>query len=250
MRYTDIYFNGRLLSDLGAIITDPPAYRIAVRELELKPLPHKSGDVIIDKKRYKNLEITYKVTSIPTFGASGEQPFVFALSDWLRSARDYATLRESWCPGYFRRAVCVEIGEAVVECSGVVSCSVTFSADPFLYSDIGTQKLSYNSAVVSESNEVTVTLRNPEPEEAEPVIRIIGDGNFRLYLGDLDIALTGVEDEITLDTPQQDVFDSSGEPYNDVLSGLALPVFAPGVNTLRITGSDSFSAEIIPNWRR
>lgn len=247
MRYTDIYFNGRLLSDLGAIITDPPAYKIAMRELEFKQLPLKSGDLIVDKKRFKNLEVTYKVTSLPTFGAGDEQTFAFMLADWLIPVYDYAILRESWCRGYFRRAVCTGVGEAKVECSGVVSAKVTFNVDPNLYSDVGTQKLSYSS---DNSYEVNVSLRNPELYEAEPVIKITGAGNYRLYLGDLDIPITGVTDSITFDSPRAEVYDGSGADCNDLLSSLALPVFAPGLNTLRITGESAFTVDITPNWRR
>ena len=62
-------FDGKKLSDIGAIITEKPHYVLSVKELDFTALPGKSGDIVTDKKRFKNINISYKISSVPTFGS-------------------------------------------------------------------------------------------------------------------------------------------------------------------------------------
>ena len=102
----DFSFNGQHLSDLGAVITDRIQYPISEREMELIPIPGKSGDVILDKKRFKNIPLAYKISHVPTFSDDPGRHFAFRLSEWLTSSYEYGILRESYTPGYFYKAVC------------------------------------------------------------------------------------------------------------------------------------------------
>lgn len=254
MRYTDvdIYFNGRRLSDLGAVITDPPSFEIAPRDLEFKAMPGASGDTVVDNKKYKNISKTYKVTSLPTLGADDEQGFTFRLTEWLQpdpsagQSIDYLQLRKSWLKGYFRKAICTEISEAKIECSGVVSASITLNIAPHLYSDVGTYPLTFTAS----NGEVDVTVRNPEKWASLPVIRIVGSGDFSCIVGSQAMICQNVDTAIVIDASESEVYDASGNLYNSHISTLKMPSLLPGDNRIRITGSGLTRVELTPNWRR
>ncbi len=241
----DFEYNGRKLSELGAVISENPHYALSVRELDFEKIPQKSGDIITDKKRFKNLSVTYKVTSVPTFANITEQSFVNMLSEWLLSSYEYGALRDTYNTGYFRKAVVTNVSEPTVIASGVVSAKVTFNCDPFLYSDTGVNTISLTSA----NHAVSARIINPEQWESEPVIKINGSGNFSVSIGGISFSLTGVSNYIIIDKPNEDVYDSGGS-CNEKLSGLYLPTLKSGENSVSITGDSSFTVDITPNWRR
>ena len=70
-----------------------------------------------------------------------------------------------------------------------------------------------------------------------------------MTVGNVSFNLTGVNNYIIIDKPNEDVYDSGGS-CNDKLSGLYLPTLKAGENNITITGNNSFSVDITPNWRR
>lgn len=240
----DLEFDGQHLSEFGAVLSETPHYTIAIKDIEFTSLPGKSGDIITDNGRYKNKSITYKITSIP-FEQRTEQEFVFKLSEWLMTAAEYKILRDTYTQGYYRKAVCTSISDPVVEASGMMTIKVTFNCEPFLYSDTGSNKIS----LVSSSNAVSTTITNPEMWSSEPIIKINGGGDFTVTVNDISLTISDVSNYVTIDKQSEDVYDSNGS-CNDKLSALRLPYFKAGSNSLTITGTNSFTVAIVPNWRR
>lgn len=244
----DFEFNGKKLSDIGAIITEAPSYVLAVREMDFVPIPCKSGDVIVDKNRFKNVSITYTISSIPTFCHYSEQQFAYMLSEWLLTSYDYQILRDTYNVGYFRKAICDRLSAPTVEASGVVSTTITFTCEPFLYSESGTRKVTYKST----NSWIDDTIFNPESWEAEPTIKIIGNGDFACSIGNANFGVDGVTGPVTIDKKTETIYDAEGNPCNEKLTAQALPTLAPGRNWVNVTGTgpEPFIVEIIPNWRR
>lgn len=54
----------------GIIMTAPPDHVIAERDIERKEVPGRSGDVIIDNGRYKNITVKYSCAILPEDGVS------------------------------------------------------------------------------------------------------------------------------------------------------------------------------------
>ena len=241
----DFEFNGHKLSELGAVISENPHYALSVRELDFTSIPFKSVDVITDKKRFKNLSVTYKVTSVPTFADITEQEFVNVLSEAFLTSYEYGVLRDTYNIGYFRKAVVTGITEPTVLMSGEVKAKITFNCAPFLYSDTGETPI----ILTSTNKAVTTTVTNPEMWDSEPIIKINANGDFTVIVGDVTLALTGASNYIIIDKEKEDVYDSNGS-CNDKLNALSLPYLKSGENTVSITGSNNFTVEIIPNWRR
>lgn len=246
----DFEFNNKKLSDIGAVIIDKPSYALSVKELDFTSLPGKSGDIITDKNRFKNLSISYKISSMPPFSSYTEQEFVHILSEWLLSCYDYKILRDSKCKGYFRRAVCTGISNPTVEASRVVWTTVTFNCDPFLYSDTGTHAVIYKS---NNNYRIESILRNNEKWESEPIIEIIPNGAIILSLNinGTSVTIEQFDKAITIDVPDRNVyFSESGTPCNDRITANKLPILSPGNNSIFANGIGSYTVKITPNWRR
>lgn len=240
----DLEFDGQRLSGFGAVLSETPHYTIAIKDIEFTSLPGKSGDIITDNGRYKNKSITYKITSMP-FEQRTEQEFVFKLSEWLMTAVEYKILRDTYTQGYYRKAICTSVSDPIVEASGMVTVKVTFNCEPFLYSDTGSNKIS----LVSSNNAVSTTITNPEMWSSEPIIKINGGGDFTVAVNDVSLTITDISNYVVIDKQSEDVYDSNGS-CSDRLSALSLPCFKAGINSIIITGTNSFTVDIMPNWRR
>lgn len=252
----DFSFNGQHLSDLGAVITDRIQYPISEREMELIPIPGKSGDVILDKKRFKNIPLAYKISHVPTFSDDPGRHFAFRLSEWLTSSYEYGILRESYTPGYFYKAVCKGISTAVEDATGCVTATVSFSCDPYLYADSGAVEKSYSSTAVQDAEneshqfEIETYIFNPEKWESEPLITITGSGKYSAAFGSDVVNINDDSGTIIIDKPHENVYDENGNPKNNKLSAQNLPVFAPGNNLVRVWSDNPVTVKIKPNWRR
>lgn len=237
-------FNGQELSDFGAVIAQRPKYIIAVRDIELSEMPYHSGDAIIDKGRYKNITYKIPIRAVPYFCNLSVREFAYKLSEWL-DTKKYGMYRDTYNPGYFRFGIVTQISEVEAVQKDVYQATIDINFHPFLYRDSGAATKTYTSS----NNSVTATLINPEKWDSEPVIKIIGSGDFTVIIGDVTLALTGVNGYIIIDKENEDVYDSSGS-CNEKLSALSLPYLKAGTNNISIVGNSSFSVEITPNWRR
>ena len=248
-------FNNKKLSDIGAVLMENPHYTLSVKELDFTALPGKSGDIITDKNRFRSSSISYKVSSMPLFCSYTEQEFVYALSEWLLTSYDYKILRDTYNPGYFRKAICTDIANPTVEASGVVWTTVTFNCDPFRYSDSGLQKRTFNASYSNISDRYIVNkaiLRNSEKWESEPIIEIIpsSSATMSLKINETSVAVYDTDKTIIIDVPNRNVYDTDGEPCNDLIEALELPVLLPGNNEITASGTGSYTVKITPNWRR
>ncbi len=241
-------FNNKKLSDIGAVLMENPHYTLSVKELDFTSLPGKSGDIITDKNRFKNSSISYKVSSMPLFCSYTEQEFVYVLSEWLLTSYDYKILRDTYNPGYFRKAICTDIANPTVEANKMVWTTVTFNCDPFLYSDTGLKKNTYNF----NGGTQTENLFNPEGWASEPIIEITPNQPLMvsLSINGVTVGIEQIDKTIIIDVPNHNVYDTNGKPCNDVVQAFKLPTLLPGKNKLITSGTNSGLIKITPNWRR
>lgn len=241
-------FNNKKLSDIGAVLMENPHYTPSVKELDFTSVPGKSGDIITDKNRFKNSSISYKVSSMPLFCSYTEQEFVYVLSEWLLTSYDYKILRDTYNPGYFRKAICTDIANPTVEANKMVWTTVTFNCDPFLYSDTGLKKNTYNF----NGGTQTENLFNPEGWASEPIIEITPNQPLMvsLSINGVTVGIEQIDKTIIIDVPNYNVYDTNGKPCNDVVQAFKLPTLLPGKNKLITSGTNSGLIKITPNWRR
>ena len=181
---------------------------------------------------------------MPAFCDLTLEEFTRKLAEWLVT-EEYGIYSDSYNNGYFRYGIVTEISDIVGVESDVYETEITFNFQPFLYSDEGQNLLTY----LSTNNSISATIINPENVASEPVIKIIGSGNFTLTINGKNIYLTNVENFIIIDKPKEDVYDSNGS-CNGKINAVELPFLTAGENTISITGGSAFTVEITPNWRR
>lgn len=243
------YFNGHFLYELGAVITQPPTLITPKRDIEFFSIPGKSGDSIIDNGRYENKTLRFPIRAVPTFCNLSLQDFKYKLSDWLQVGDyNYKEYRDTYNPGHFRKGVVTEIEETVAVERDVYETAVTFNFDPFLYNDAGLQTVTYTNLISTPAY-----LTNLEQWESEPIIKVSGNGMFTVTISgnSFTITLESSDGEITIDKPNENVYDSDGNDCNDKINAKKLPYLKAGQNKISVIGTgDNFTLKIIPNWRR
>ncbi len=233
---------------MGFAIANFPIHTIAQRDLSFASVVGRSGDSLIDNKRYKNVDMPlYQINSIPHLvKANDKYELEKELSEWLcLSSGDYGKLYDSTIPDYFCYAVCTGIGEIVTtNLNKYLSTSLQFNRKPFWYSDEGQE--------TRETTSQEFEIWNPEMFESEPYIKIKGSGRIILHVNDETFTLD-VDEYIELDTELQSAFKST-ENQNTCVNFDYMPIFKSGTNYIKIsykTSTASFNGiEIIPRWRR
>ena len=242
-------FNGIALSEFGAVIAQKPTHVIAAPDIQLNGIPFSDGDEIEDNGRYSNIEFIIPIRAVPAYCDMDLQTWAYRLKEWLNATKEYKIYRDTYNLGYFRQAVVTEIDEIQAVKKDVYETKITFSFKPFLYRDGGEQALTYTTT----ENDYIISLENPEMWESNPIIRINGSGTFYLDLNGVEMTLD-VDEQITVDKEQENVFDKTGAPCNDRIIGLKIPKLQVGTNIINIyrsgQSSGEYSVDIIPNWRR
>lgn len=240
------YFNGHFLYELGAVIAQPPTHITSMRDINFESIPGRSGDSIVDNGRYENKTLSFPIRAVPTFCDLSLQDFKYKLAEWLQVGDcTYKEYRDTYNPGYYRKGIVTEIEKTVAVKRDVYETTITFNFDPFLYSREGLTEIAVNS------NNYTIT--NREKWDAEPIIKVNGNGLFTITVNTDVIEITLDGTEITIDKPNEDVYyTSTGISCNDKIDAVRLPILKPGANEITYsTGSGTgFTMKIIPNWRR
>lgn len=244
----NLSYNGQSLNEKGFAIKTYPKYKIAERDIDFESIIGLNGDVITDNMRFKNVEMTYEINSIPYLTPyKNPQDVIRDLANWLVSDGKYKILRDDYNEGYFCKAVCTSIGEISNVLSKYMDTVLTFSREPFWYSDKGQEKIIYTDN--------SFEIHNPELFTSEPLIRIYGKNALNLNINGKDYNFNippGIP-YIDLDTEIQSAFQNKNNLNNNVHFDY-MPIFQPGVNTVTIslngTSSSYEKTEIIPRWRR
>lgn len=96
-------YNGkRSYDDFCLIITETPPFVFAERDVEFTSVSGRSGDIITDNGRYKNVQKEYKVTAL-----TDTYPLpllVQKVAAWLETTANYGILTDTYDPNYFRYA--------------------------------------------------------------------------------------------------------------------------------------------------
>lgn len=233
--------NDLLSQDFGIIMTAPPPEVIAERDLEIISIPGRSGDLIIDNGRYKNVTIPYQCAILPKENLTLREAAIQAVK-LLKPAGNYARLEDTYNPDYFRMArVHASISvDSVVEQVGTFQ--VKFDCKPKRFLKTGETAIVFNT---------TSTLSNPTEFNALPLITVYGTAEGTVTVGNATVEIKSITDQITLDCDTQNAFrqvgDGAAENYNGNISAQQFPELLPGNNPVSWTGGIT-KVEIIPRW--
>lgn len=243
-------YNGRRLADLGAVIRQHPRQIFSVPDFNLVKAPYKNGDIIEDNIRFKNVEFKIPIRALPPLCNMEREEFAYSLTSWLLSGkREYKIYRDTYNMGYFRYGIVTNIKPVEEVERNVFETEITINFKPFLYSDVGANVLEYTTS----GNSISKTIVNPELWDSEPLITVEGAGTFTITVNSLPTVTVISTAGFTIDKPEEDVYTLTKVSCNDKVTGLALPYFQTGTNTIsiaRTSGTGDWKAKIVPNWRR
>lgn len=232
LAYEYLTFNGKSSRDFKVWISGSGIFDAPERDTENIEIPGRTGDLHIDKGRYKNMPITY-----PAFITEQWQRNFDGFKAYMLSQIGPQVLEDSYDPDHFRRAVYKSAIQPKMAPRNVAGeFNITFDCDPRRFLKSGQKSFSIES---------NVEIQNPTLFTALPLIRAYGTGQLVLNSVSVIVQTANVYTDIDCET-QEAYKGSTNCNGNIVLSDDDFPVLNPGFNYISYNG---FSAiEITPRW--
>ena len=200
-------------------------------------------------KKYETIEVEGRDGALTKF--IGYQDLKFSLkfnilfqSDIKQKLREIKgllsvakTLAFDDSPNFFYKIKRCQISdtETIIKQSGVFS--VEFIADPFEFE---------SSSVLEYENPSNLLIRNNTTYFSQPVLKIFGQGNIKLYVNDDLIEIKQINEGIVIDSEMQEAYYNNDNLNHQMLG--SFPVFEIGENKIRTEGNID-KIEILPQWR-
>ena len=227
--------------EYGIIMTAPPVQVIPERDVEIISVAGRSGDLIKDNGRYKNVPLSYSCAILPLEGKTFRET-VDAAIQALRVAAGYRRLEDTYNPNRFRfaRISSTVSVSSIVEQAG--EFTLTFDCKPqrFLLSGETAQTFTSSGKI-----------SNPTAEIALPLITVYGSGAGKVSVGGITVEILELSDRITLDCEAMNAYrqvdDAAAENKNSSIRAPEFPALQPGDNAVSWTGGIS-RVEIAPRW--
>lgn len=235
-----VVYNGRPLSDFSLYISGHGTFNSAERDVKKVEVPGKSGDLIFDNGRFKNVTVTYKDAFILE---DDDDPVSFArkmreLASFIKSSPGYHRLEDTYHPDEYRLASCVSTIDPEVYYLVAGQFDLEFDCKPQRFMKSGEKSLIYTS---------NGKIFNPSSFNSKPIIRVYGNGT--LAVG---------EETMTISPHSQQYIDIDCDMMNChcgavncngyvSLNSDDFPVLVPGPNGVNFSGNIS-RVEITPRW--
>lgn len=238
-----LFFNGVDLADFGVHVSGNGTFGAPERDYEVVEVPGKSGSLYIDKKRYKNVSVTYDAW----IGENLEDN-LRSLRSFLLSSSGYKRLEDSYHLDEYRMGVYVgplDV-ETIMLQAGTFSLDFNCKPQRFL-------KSGENPVIKQNSSTTSFTFINRTYNTAKPLIRVYGVGTLSVVTSE--------------DTYNMTISTHSGIPYIDIDCDLCdchydnttncngyvafpdniFPKFDPGNITITM-GTGITQVDIYPRW--
>ena len=140
-------------------------------------------------------------------------------------------------PNFFYKIKRAQISdtETIIKQSGVFS--VEFIADPFEFE---------SSSVLEYENPSNLLIRNNTTYFSQPVFKIHGQDNIKLFVNDELVEIKQINEGIVIDSEMQEAYYNNDNMNHQMLGDF--PTFEIGENRIRLEGNID-KIEILPNWR-
>lgn len=233
MGLNSLTFNSINSLAYGVYISGTGVFNSPSRDREMIEVPGRNGDIINDRGRYRNIEITYPAFIIKNFADQ-----VRAWSNKILEPIDYARLEDTYHPDEFRLAV----------------LSQGMEVDPVSWLAAGSFELIFNcrperflkSGETAQTFTADGTITNPTDMAAKPIIRVYGSGKVEVNGSEITIASHSLA-YIDIDCDLQEAFCGSVNA-NQYISVDEFPTLDSGENNVDLTGVTS--VQITPRWWR
>lgn len=147
------------------------------------------------------------------------------------------TLAFDDAPNFFYKIKRCQISdvETIIKSSGIFN--VEFYAEPFEFE---------SSSVLEYIKPSNLIIRNNTTYFSQPVLKIFGQDNIKLYVNDDLIEIKQINEGIVIDSEMQEAYYNSDNMNHQMLGDF--PIFGIGENKIRLEGNVN-KIEILPQWR-
>lgn len=202
------------------------------RDIEQISVPGRSGDLLVDNKRFKNIQISY-----PAFISKDFLKNFDAFKAFMLKNVGYQRLEDTYHPNYFRMAEFrgpLKPDVKVLNIAGKFDLS--FNCQPQLWLKSGEEPIELTESA---------TINNPTLYDSKPLIRAYGTGT--ISFGGETLTVTSADEYTDLDCEAMEAYKGETNCNSNItLSGNEFPALSSGENEIVISG---FSQVIfIPRW--
>lgn len=230
LKYGDV-----VSTDYGAYVIGQDVDGTPEKEYEAVVIPGRSGDLHIDKNRYKNITIAYTLVILQ----DAEERFRGMMNAMLAQGGNQR-IEDTINPDSYRLGTL----------RGSVNPSKSFKRDLFKYElefDCAPQRwLKEGEREIACSG--TMNIYNPTPFRAKPLIKVGASGTGTISINGLIVEVTHNPGDMVIDCELEDAYGSnSQQSYNSkiALNTQYFPWLDPGENTVVTSG---ISCTLIPRW--
>jgi predicted phage tail component-like protein len=232
-----VYFNNlNSYNDLGLYIESRPNLPIAEEQINSISIEGRNGTLTEKYGTYNDIEINIKFVLINDTNYCDQ---VRNIKAWLQNIQDNKLVLSD-DTNYFYLVTYIKFDKNILresELEMVGSFTATFICKPFAYSFEGLNKIT----ITQETNII-----NEGTVIAYPMMKVYGSGDITLTINNKNIILSGIINNITLDSIIMEAYDDNIENVNNKMNG-EFPVLDIGENNISWVGTIS-KIEIIPNW--
>jgi len=235
-KFPYLMFKERSSLDFGLLIAEKGSYKGAQRDITYTSVPGRSGDLLTDNGRYKNVKIPYSLALLNTTAWSFDE-LARLIRGWLLSEQGYFPLWDSYDGKYYRLASYSDEVNIEQELRDLGQLKLSFNCKPFKYSFEGQRTVAMTAAG---------SLYNAEQYESKPYIKVVGSGTVTLTINGSAFLLSDIDEYIELDSEMMNAYKGSAAANNQMTAD-TFPVFAPGLNNISWAGNVE-RLEIVPRW--
>lgn len=168
MRMKSLWLDGKPSRDFGVAITGAGTYDAPERDLEMISVEGRSGDLVIDRGRYKNITIEYPASICRDFGLVER-----SLKEWLYGSHGYRRLEDDYSPDTYRMGIFKgPLNFSPGPLNRHAEFTLSFDCKPQRWLKQGELPIALED-INSEGGQF---VRNPTPFPAQPLIQVYGDG--------------------------------------------------------------------------
>lgn len=229
-------FDNTTSDSFGLYINGRGVYNSPEPDLEYVTIPGRSGDLIYDKKRFSNINITYPAC----FTLSNFVSNFNDLKRFLLTHKGYYELTDDYQPNYFRMASIDTPPQPsnIDWVYDVGQCDITFNCKPQLFLASGKTTTQFTASG---------TITNPTAYASKPLLRVYGYGAFSAGGTTVTIASHN-KTYLDIDCELMDCYKGSTNMNSYVTIGDKFPELASGSNNITITDNTITKIIVTPRW--
>ena len=221
--------------DYGIYITDVSVSGTPERDLSFVSVAGRNGDLLIDNKRWKNIDITYHCAIATNFA----ERFDRFRNDLLQQT-GYQRITDTIYPGVFRMGVIKQpMNPETMRRNRTGMFDVVFNCKPQRFEFIQQETTTLTADHIN-AETGAAGYYNTSGQPARPLITVYGTGPGTLTIGNVTIEILALADHITIDcdlmTAYRQEGDAAAENKNADIYAPEFPELTFGDNLIKWTG--------------